>query len=103
MQTISTIERKLKISELTVQDIEEMIGEVLKRWDRADENWINGNISGVEVENQNEAFSSLLSTLQAGQTKIYTKAAENEEAKIQVSHGYQMGRSKQSIRMQMLE
>jgi hypothetical protein len=36
------------------------------RWDRADKNWINGKISGVEMENQNhdEAFSNLLYTLQ---------------------------------------
>ena len=30
--------------------------------------------------NQNETFSSLLSTLQAEQMKIYTKAIENEAA-----------------------
>ncbi len=51
----------MKISELTVQDIEEIIEEVLKHWDRADEIWINGKISCVEMENQNKVFSSLLS------------------------------------------
>ncbi len=65
MQTISTIDLRLKMSELTAQDIEEMKEEAFKHWDRADENWMNGKIPGVELENQNEAFSSLLSTLQA--------------------------------------
>jgi hypothetical protein len=53
--------------------------------DRADETWINGKISGVEMETPNEAFCSLLSTLQAEQTKKYTKATENTEANVQVS------------------
>jgi hypothetical protein len=53
MLTISTIELRLKMSELTVQDIEEMNEEVLKLWDRADENWKNGKISGVEMAKQN--------------------------------------------------
>jgi hypothetical protein len=76
-----------------VQDIEEMKEEALKHWDRADENssWMNGKISGVEMEKQNEAFSSLLSTLQAEQTKIYSKTTENEEANVQVSYGLQDG------------
>ncbi len=50
IQNISTIELRLKMSELTVQDIEEMKKEVLKHWDRADDNWINKKISGVEME-----------------------------------------------------
>jgi hypothetical protein len=53
---------------------------------------MNGKISGVEMENQNEASSNtLLSTLQAEQTKKYTKATEKEEANVQVSHGLSDG------------
>jgi hypothetical protein len=91
MQTILTIDLRLKMSELTAQDIEEMKEEALKHWDRADENWMNGKIPGVEMENQNEAFSSLLSTLQAEQMKIYSKTTENEEANVQVSYGLSDG------------
>ena len=71
MQTVSAIELRLKMSELTVQDIEEMKEEVLMHWDKADENWMNGKISGDEMEKQNEEFRSLLSTLQIEQTKLY--------------------------------
>jgi hypothetical protein len=49
MRTISTIELKLKMSKLTVQEIEELKEEVLMHWDRAYENWINGYNSGVET------------------------------------------------------
>jgi hypothetical protein len=87
MQTVSAIELRLRMPELTVQDIEEMKEEVLMHWDRADENWTNGKISGDDMEKQNEAFRSLLSTLQIEQTKIYSKTTENEDANVQVSYG----------------
>ena len=86
IQTVSAIELRLKMSELTVQDIEEMKEEVLMHWDKADENWTNGKISGDDMEKQNEAFRSLLSTVQIEQTKIYSKTTENEEANVQVSY-----------------
>jgi hypothetical protein len=81
----STIELKLKMTEITVQDIEVMKEEVLMHWDRADANWLNGKTPGVEMENQNNAVSNLLCSLQTEQTKYtqnVTKATESEESNV---------------------
>ncbi len=46
MRTISTTALELKMSELTVYDIEKMKERVLMHWDTANQNWINGTSKG---------------------------------------------------------
>ena len=79
------------MSEQTMQNIQDMKEEVLIHWDKVDENWENGKISGGEMENLNDLFNKLLSALQTEQTKIYTKTTKQEEANVQVSHGLSDG------------
>ena len=46
-----------------------------------DESWQTGKISGAEMERLNDMFINLLSTLQKGQMKLYTKTTEQKENK----------------------
>ena len=63
LQVISTIKHEFNESELKVQDVEEMKVKVMQYWKAAEEDWVKQKIPGKKVENLNDIFRNLVSTL----------------------------------------